>query len=362
MHPARRRAGILAAILSLTLLAAACSSGNNQAIPSPTPTTAFPSPSPSHSPKGPKGDPTGKDLPLGTFSVLSGSPSCAVGGDCRIDFQVDCPGVRQAAEGTLIATGPGGQPKGVILGFIGTLGTGTLGLNKEWVDAEVADGFEVIVVSWATQTPWLMSSPGEEVGPKVLACRPATSIKWIHDNIYQKLTSPAKGKGACGFCATGNSGGASQIAYSLSFYGVADLLDAAIMTSGPPHAALDQACLGGGANMEFDADSASIIDLSYGFDRGTGPCVHHDQSFAETWKKDSVETGGTYKFPDTRVVFLFVDGDHTAAPFHGEVYLAKVRDAGSPTVSDATVPGFSHTIMSFPAGRQAVEDALLAKD
>jgi hypothetical protein len=299
-------------------------------------------------------------MPLGTFSVMSGSPSCAVGGSCRIDFQVDCPGVRQAAEGTLIASGPGGQPKGVILGFIGTLGTGTLGLNKQWVDSMVADGFEVVIVSWSTRTPWLMSAPGEQVGPKLLACRPATSIQWVHDNIYKQLTSPAKGKGVCGFCATGNSGGGSQIAYSMSFYGVADLLNAAVLTSGPPHTALDQACLGPDPRLQFDSDSASIIDLSYGFARGTGPCVHHDQTFAATWKKDGADVGGTYKFPDTRVSFLFVDGDHTPAPLHGMLYEDKVRAAGTPTVSEKTVHGSTHTIMSFPEGRLAVEQELVS--
>jgi hypothetical protein len=248
----------------------------------------------------------------------------------------------------------------LVMGFVGTLGTGTLGLSKQWVDDMVAAGFEVVVVSWADQTPWLTSASGQEVGPKVLGCRPATTIAWTHDNIYRQLGVSSPGKGACGFCATGNSGGASQIAYALSFYGVGSLLDAAVLTSGPPHTALDKACLGPDPNLLFDPDSASIVDLSYGFAPGTGPCAHHDQSFADRWAKDGTDSDGTYSFPHTRVAFLFVQGDHTAAPFHGRLYAEKLKSAGSPMMSDETVPGFNHTIMTFPEGRQAVEDALLA--
>jgi hypothetical protein len=206
----------------------------------------------------------------------------------------------------------------------------------------------------------LSSAAGEEVGPRVLGCRPATAISWIHDHVYEPIGSSSPSQGVCGFCATGNSGGASQIAYAMSFYGVADLLDAAVLTSGPPHTALDQACLGSDPNLRFDPDSATIVDLSYGFAGATGPCARHDQSFEDTWKVDSVDSGGTYVFPDTRIAFLFVEGDHTPAPFHGRIYLAKLQSAGSPNVTDGTVPGSSHTIMTFPAGRQAVEDELLS--
>jgi hypothetical protein len=341
-------------LVALAVMTAACSRHLQTDLP-PIPSTSDHTPSPSSS-----GGQTGGKLPLGTLALTSGSSSCAQGGSCRLGFRVECPDIQQAGDGTLIAAGPGGQPRGLVMGFVGTLGTGTEGLSKLWVNDMVAAGFEVIVVSWADQTPWLQSAQGEQVGPKFLACRPATAIKWVHDNIFEPLGVPANAKGVCGFCATGNSGGATQIAYAMSFYGVADLLDAAVLTSGPPHTALDQACLGPDPNLQFDSDSASIVDLSYGFARGTGPCVQQDQSFADAWRKDSIDTDGAYAFPHTRVAFLFVQGDHTAAPFHGKLYLDKLRAAGSPTVTDRTIPGTSHTIMTFPEGRQAVQEELLS--
>ena len=338
-------------LAAVALLAAACSKDPGGFPPPISSGPSVPSPTGSSSSQG--------TLPLGTLTLTSGSASCAQGGRCRLGFRVDCPGVQEPAEGTLIAEGPG-QARALVMGFVGTLGTGTIGLSKQWVADMVAQGFEVVVVSWADQTPWLTSSSGEEIGPKVLACRPATAIAWTHDNIYRQLGVSSPGAGACGFCATGNSGGASQIAYALSFYGVGSLLDAAVLTSGPPHTALDKACLGPDPNLRFDADSSSIVDLSYGFAPGTGPCTHQDESFAERWRKDGIDAGGTYSFPRTRVAFLFVAGDHTAAPFQGRLYAEKVMSAGSPMVSDDTVPGFNHTIMTFPEGRQAVEDALLS--
>jgi hypothetical protein len=341
-------------LVAIALLAAACSRHLQEDLP-PIPSATVHTPSPSDS-----GGQTGSKLPLGTLTLTSGSPSCAQGGSCRLGFQVDCPNLQQKADGTLIAAGPGSQPRGLVMGFVGTLGTGTEGLSKQWVDDMVATGFEVVVVSWGDQTPWLQSAPGEQVGPKLLACRPATTIEWVHDNIFEPLGLPSTAEGVCGFCATGNSGGASQIAYAISFYGVANLLDAAVLTSGPPHTALDKACLGPDPGLQFDPDSASIVDLSYGFARSTGPCVAHDESFAETWLKDSVDSAGTYSFPHTRVAFLFVQGDHTAAPFHGKLYLERLHAAGSPIVTDRTIPGTSHTIMTFPEGRQAVEDELLS--
>jgi hypothetical protein len=353
-NPSARRSASAIVLVALALLASACSRHLQEDLP-PLPSASNHTPSPIVS-----GSQTGSTLPLGTLTLTSGSPSCAQGGSCRLGFQVECPDVQQRADGTLIATGPGSQPRGLVMGFVGTLGTGTLGLSKQWVDDMVAAGFEVVVVSWADQTPWLQSAQGEQAGPKLLACRPATTIKWVHDNIFEQLGSPSTAEGVCGFCATGNSGGASQIAYALSFYDVAKLLDAAVLTSGPPHTALDKACLGPSPDLRFDPDSASIVDLSYGFARGTGPCVEQDQSFADTWLKDSVDEGGTYSFPHTRVAFLFVQGDHTAAPFHGKLYLQKLQAAGGPMVTDRTIPGTSHTIMTFPEGRQAVEDELLS--
>jgi hypothetical protein len=181
----------------------------------------------------------------------------------------------------------------------------------------------------------------------------------VHDNLYQQLGVSAPALGACGFCLHGNSGGASQTAYALSFYGLGSLVDAAVVSGGPPHAALAKGCLDE-PGYAFDTISARIIDSSYGFLDGGGPCEGGDESFTRQWEQDSIDVGGQYKLENTRSAFVFVEGDPTPGPEHGKVWEAKLKDAHSPHVSEETIPGTEHTIEQLPNGRQALEEALLA--
>jgi hypothetical protein len=239
---------------------------------------------------------------------------------------------------------------------LGGFGTDLAGVSTPFLRRMTADGFKTVVIVWTDS--WLQSAPGEQAGPARLACRSATAIQWIHDNLYGRLGLAASPQ-TCGFCLTGNSGGASQAAYALSFYGLGSIIDGAVLTDGPPHAAIAQGCLGA-KGYAYDQDSASKIDLSYGYTQGGGPCEQRDQSFARRWRQDSVDGGGVYFLPKTRVVFLFVSGDPTPGPPHGKAYLAKLLSARSLYVSSDTVPGSVHTITDLRQGRVAVERALLA--
>jgi hypothetical protein len=242
--------------------------------------------------------------------------------------------------------------------FLGGAGVGFTGINQMFVGRLAQDGLEAVIVSW--QDSWLQSAPGEEVGPARLACRSATAASWVHDNLYQELGAPKAGLGACGFCLHGNSGGASQVGYSLSLYGLGSIVDAAVMSGGPPHAALARGCLGE-PGYAYIGTPARHIDMSYGFPRGGGPCERQDASFKQKWDEDSLETaGGVYKFLRTRIVFLFVAQEDTVGPAHGKVYFQKLEDAGSPNVISQTIPGTQHEIEYFPAGQDALEEALLA--
>jgi hypothetical protein len=238
---------------------------------------------------------------------------------------------------------------------MGGLGTGFTGINRSFVSGLAGAGFEAVVVSWVD--PWLQSSAGDDAGPLRLGCRPATVIRWIHDNLYQDIGAPAGGVGECGFCVTGNSGGASQIGYSLSFYGLDDVVDAAILSGGPPHAGLDEGCLGD-PGLAYDRTSAGIIDLSYGFPDGGGPCSLRDGVFGERWDADSLDTGGAYFLPSTRIAFVFVEADGSGGPPHGRFYLDELRAAGTPMLTEEVLPGAEHTIQALPEGRAALMAAL----
>jgi hypothetical protein len=299
---------------------------------------------------------TGAKLPLGTLTVTSGQSSCGGAHSCQIEFNVSCPDVKDAARGQLYVTNAEGSTRGMVVITLGGLGTDHEGASLDFIRSLAGQGFDTVVVNWVDS--WLQAASGEQVGPKRLACRAATAVKWTYDNLYKQSGVSAPALGACGFCLTGNSGGASQIGYMLSFYGIAGIVNAAIMSGGPPHAALAKGCLRD-TGFAYDGRSAQIIDYSYGVLSGTnGPCQNHDQSFSGRWDADSIETGGVYDFPKTRIVFIFVSGDPTPGPAHGEIYLAALRAGGSRLVSSQTIPGTTHTIEAFPGGREALQSAI----
>jgi hypothetical protein len=305
----------------------------------------------------PTPEPPGGTLALGTLSVLAGSPSCPAGQRCTLEVEVSCPDLEQAARTQLLVFSPGADARGTVVILLGGRGGELNGVTRPFMQTLVQDGLQVVVVSW--EDAWLTAGSGEEVGPVGLGCRPATTIAWVHDNLYREIGEPEAGLGGCGFCLTGNSGGASQIGYALSFYGLNDMVDAAVLSGGPPHAAIDKGCLGE-PNYAYDVPSSRIIDESWGFIGGGGPCELHDRSYLERWRAGSLEHGGDYEFRRTRVAFVFVEGDPTVGPAHGMDYLAQLQEA-SPFVSHRTIGGDNHTIQLLPQGRAALEDALLAK-
>jgi hypothetical protein len=125
---------------------------------------------------------------------------------------------------------------GVTLRGTVVFGTGADGTG--WYDGDptavsmmtalTAKGFRVVQRRW--QTSW-EAGPG---GMGAVSARYAALLGWIHQN--------AQTGGA--LCATGNSGGASEISYALTRWDAEAILDLAIPTSGPPMARMDLGCFG----------------------------------------------------------------------------------------------------------------------
>ncbi len=302
--------------------------------------------------------------PLGQLLILPGQPLCIPGYTCRFFEVTDCPNVRQAAQGIFAVSLPAGSPRGLIMFFSGAYGTEWWsaggGLAGDFINHLLRNGVEVVQVKWIDS--WLISSPGEDSGSGNLACRPATAVRWIHDSLYSPL-GIKNSIGRCGFCITGNSGGASQVAYSLSFYGLASIVDAAIPTSGPPHAAQDKGCLRdpSQASYWYDAEATIHIDASYGFAQNQqGPCALHDPAWQGQWVAQSVDTGAnSLVYPTTRVVFIIGGLDPSSAPAHaGDFYDALVA-ASSPMVSWEFVPTMGHGIQLSRDGLAALQQAIL---
>lgn len=296
----------------------------------------------------------------GTFTVLStGGGGCTEGYDCT-RFRVTCSQIKEAAQGYLATRSASGTARGLAMFF--TVGGGTSWTTVKAPASDALDdlrgeGLQIVQVKW--DDPWLDSASGETAGPAKLACRAATVIKWVHGNIYKGSSQPT---GSCGFCVVGVSGGASQISYALSHYGLSGIIDAAVPISGPPHAALVKGCTDEFREYTWPAHTAKTMDNSYGFFGGNGPCEQHDAGYIQKWTADGVDTGGSdYSYPTTRVTFLMGTADGTAAPRHGLDYADKLKSAGTPNVKVNIVDGMPHSAWDAAVGVAAVKAAILGQ-
>lgn len=303
-------------------------------------------------------------LPLGSYSSLGQGSTCLPGATDCLAFEVECPGLRRAGRGEIDIREATGPDQGVLVIFAGAGGGSWFREDHPGGDAflvELAErGFTVVQVAWRRGS-WLVAASGEEAGTASVACRPATVLSWLHENVYLPLgidNEPLQ----CGFCVTGNSGGASQATYPLAFYGLDDIIDVVVATSGPPHAAQDKGCLRNPSEEAYWYDSPSQevrVDSSYGFrEEADGPCARNDESWAERWRMDSLATGGAdYNHPLTRLHFILGGRDTTPAPAQAEDYIASLRQAGSPHVSVEIEPSMPHALND--AGLERLRMALL---
>lgn len=307
-------------------------------------------------------------LPLGELTETGPGAGrgmrCPESAECT-QFEVDCPDVADPGAGAMAISSPTGEPRGVIVLFSGGKG------SNWWQDGArpgsgeahgfIANlrgaGFEVVQVRWAQG--FSANPSGEEMGFARAACRSATAVDWVHDHRYEPLglDPPA---GTCGFCISGNSGGSSQSAWSLTHYGLAGEVDAAILTSGPPHAAIDEGCLHeGDPTYWYDQGTSRGFDEVYGGGRGPrGACTGSDPSYGEAMEADSIDSGGTdYDYPATRVVFILGANDRTVAPTHARDFIERLEDEGSPMVEVVELQ-MGHEITQSENGLQALFQAV----
>ena len=110
--------------------------------------------------------------------------------------------------------------------------------NSKYVEDYYNASFTTVQVAWADD--WDDNSAESNFkSVKDEACRPATLLKYIHDNYAVSSTGA--------MCAQGHSGGASAIAYAMEFYGAdravsGGYLDTVVMTSGPTLADIYNGC------------------------------------------------------------------------------------------------------------------------
>ena len=245
----------------------------NQAEPSPTtktPTTPaqptppdepVPAPAPPPTPT-PTATPTpmlsGTALPLGTLHQVTDEECSGSSGDQCKRAVVTCPGVDDVAV-NLRVTGAGTD--GTILLTTGGRGTRWYRTGEEgnsihaMMDTLLDDGYTLVEIAWVEPGVW--EGPGGTIS---LACRSATAFHWVHDNIHQG-----------GFLAAqGNSGGSAQIAFSLAYYGVDEILDLANLSGGPPPCPISTE-----GRIDFQQQEQCVVEAE-GWDESKEPMLSGD--------------------------------------------------------------------------------------
>ena len=295
-------------------------------------------------------------MPLGTLTVADPAPGgCPDGFTCS-SFQITCPGIDAELRGELAQRLPD-SPRGVVMMFSGERGDRWWGLGRGGPTAaffnQASDaGLGIVQVRWPQG--WIVAPEGTEPGAALLACAPATAAAWVHDNVYAPIAPSSSPAGVCGFCLTGNSGGSSQIAYALTRYGLATLVDGAVLTSGPTHTSLDAGCGLDPASTDpallFEPSAQASIDASYG---DGAPCSRRDASFADRLAADSIDGVPAPDLGAVNLRILIGERDRTSAPSHAELFAAWLGGA-----EVTMVPEMPHTIEQSPSGLDALAGAL----
>ena len=160
-------------------------------------------------------------LSLGTASAESSVPcpaGAASGAKCT-SLVIACPRLDALPVIVVTSAPPAATATATVLlhNYIG----GTELLDDGFVDAYHAAKIGVVQVQW--QSDW----PASDHGVKHAACRYATLVRWIFEKVHA-------GDRTRGFCAQSFGGSGSGLAFSLTHYGMGDLLDAVTVSGGPP--------------------------------------------------------------------------------------------------------------------------------
>ena len=127
--------------------------------------------------------------------------------------------------------------KGTIFLHAGSGGTTAFSygpLADGYVDSYFKGGYQVVELEWASD--WEIATSGGAENIKRAACRPATLLNYVYENIH----GGSAGQG--GMCAHGDSAGSAAMAYALTWYKADSFLDKVVLTSGPVLGDIEAGC------------------------------------------------------------------------------------------------------------------------
>ena len=211
-----------------------------------------------------------------------------------------------------------------------------------------AQGLRVVQRRW--RAPWVSTSSSLREQSE----RFAELSAWIRGNIHMGGI----------FCAVGNSGGAGEIAYTLSTWNAEALLDRAILCSGPSFSRLDYLCL---APSALWATLCPGIVPPGALTCGTPPCMQAEgaplctgilpqNATAIELEADSIlHPGADLDYPGTLTYVLIGSNDCSVWTPQGLLFHSQLS---GPNLLHF-VPGGEHSLSATEAGRLAIVQAVL---
>ena len=299
---------------------------------------------------------TGKLLSLGEVNFNSKAEPCGTS-QCYT-FTSSSSQVFETKTGILKIDEPEGETIGTIAMYTGGLGTFFYSENEQGnaiIEESLKKGYRVIQIKW--NEGWFKGSEEKREGFRKLAVHPASITQYVFDNLVEK-DKP--------FILFGGSGGAAQIAYMLSFYGIDTITDKAIVFSGFWMGRLDIGCFDAkplNSRLHYSERARTSIDQSLGFNQETkGPCELYDTSYNDMYKNSSISYGGNYFYPSTKVYLIYGGNDEVGALNQGLTYYEQLSSARSPNVHMQVIEGVGHGILRDSLGFETLRKILFTEE
>jgi hypothetical protein len=297
---------------------------------------------------------------LGTITNAS-AITCPNGtpGTCY-DLTVSCPNISDL-HGYLKVSTPQNSIGTVVYatGGNGTTLLETLQYGKVTIQNLLAANYTVVRLVWGG--PFANQPYGWQTGPggiRAVACRPATVLNWVYQNLRNGLSAP--------LCAGGNSAGGEQIGLGLAHYGLGSILSMAEVIVGPPFAREDYSCE---CNQPLSPGLCSSQPLTYcvglnNAEQFVDPAYvapicsqavkSHSTANNATFLSDSIlSPDAVLNYPRTHLHFLWGGQDLSSASLLGKLYMNSVTS----TSDYACVADAPHDVFTvLDAAKQVATD------
>jgi hypothetical protein len=277
------------------------------------------------------------------------------GNEICLTLEVDCMGLNTREVD--IRAHRNERAKGAVIFTTGGSGRGFYGGNILSADRPSGEtvmffreqGYETFELAWQGEFGWATDNYG--AGLKAVMCAYAEVVEWIADI---RASNPAV------MGATGNSGGSMQIGYGLASHGLDEILDAVVLSGGPPTSDAWDVCFGSGQLPQPRGGTSVLMDHVLGFlgdgdycQWGAGP-----EEAEETARRESIvssEPGEVrdYDYPSTVVSFVEGGNDRSNIP-RAQLYFDAIKSAKTWDL----LPGVPHSVQNNPDGAAKIRERL----